>query len=526
VTSPSIARPLKRVYAAWNRFWYAEARPVAMGLFRIIFACCLLDEIETTRTKSTFAVEGGFHLSYVDWITALPREVYDALLTVQYPLVLLILIGLWMRPACLLLLFCQSYIFFADPLNFRNHPYVFILITCALMFSHANQAFSFRSYCRRRFDNASWSDALLGDPRPVTMQRLIQVQVCIAYLFAASHKLHPHYLDGHVLVAQVARDAAYIREFLTHFIASVDLDQFLYKCRDPAFLAWPSRASVAIEILVPLTLWSRYTRPFAIILGLGFHASIWATMHIQVFSIAMMGTYILWLRPSGKTRFSTFVSSRLIPRLERRPAHSAQTPDMKYAPTLALTLLTAAVLASGCNREPVIYEYYDDVETPPSPPADTTSNIAQPVPIRPSDRASVTIASNTNISIATEAGQFLMMVGTNINLPEVLRSEFPRNDQARIVNCLTGPAAIFATYSTLQESSDVFNFYRKSITNMGWSYQGAFSVGGRKMITAQKDQRRLTITFQDELEERIIHVMMSRQQDTEPDTFDSFPTPQ
>mgnify|MGYP006100237573 CR=1 FL=1 len=316
-----IDQPLNRVYAAWNRFWYTEERPVAMGLFRIIFAFCLLDEIETTRTKSTFAVEGGFHLSYVDWITPVPREVYDALLTFQYPLVLLILIGLWMRPACFLLLLCQSYIFFADPLNFRNHPYVFILITCALLFSHANQAFSFKSYCRRRFDNASWRDALLGEPRPLTMQRLIQVQVCIAYLFAASHKLHPHFLDGHVLVAQAARDVAYIREFLIHFMASADLEQFLPKLRDPAFLAWPSRASVGIEILVPLALWSRYTRPFAIILGIGFHASIWAMMHIQVFSIAMMGTYLLWLRPSRMTRFLADVSSMLLERFEQRPTH-------------------------------------------------------------------------------------------------------------------------------------------------------------------------------------------------------------
>jgi hypothetical protein len=196
---------------------------------------------------------------------------------------------------------------------------------------------------------------------------------------------------------------------------------------------------------------------------------------------------------------------------------------MKKAQTLALTLLSVTMLASGCNREPVIYEYYDDVEAPPSPPAETTSNTADPTPVQPADRASVTGASNTNMSITTEAGEFLMMVGTNINLPEVLLTEFPKNDQARIVNCLTGPTAIFATYSTLQKTSDAFTFYRTSITNMGWIYQGAFSVAGRQMITAQKDKRRLTITFQEELEERIIHVMMSRRHDTEADTFDRFP---
>ncbi|MDE0840454.1 MAG: hypothetical protein OSB41_15575, partial [Kiritimatiellae bacterium] len=127
---------------------------------------------------------------------------------------------------------------------------------------------------------------------------------------------------------------------------------------------------------------------------------------------------------------------------------------MKNAQTLALTLFAAIVLFSGCNREPVIYEYYDDVEPPPAPAAETTSHTAQPEPGRPPGRASVSVASNTNLNITTDAGEFLMMVGTNITLPEVLLTEFPQNDQARIVNCLTGPTAIFATYSTLQETSD------------------------------------------------------------------------
>ena len=46
----------------------------------------------------------------------------------EIPLIILMGLGLFTRGAIGGLLVLQSYIFFADQLNFRNHPYFFLLV--------------------------------------------------------------------------------------------------------------------------------------------------------------------------------------------------------------------------------------------------------------------------------------------------------------------------------------------------------------------------------------------------------------
>ncbi len=58
-----------------------------------------------------------------------------------------------------------------------------------------------------------------------------------------------------------------------------------------------SALTVVFELGLPLALWFRKTRPIAIILGFGFHLGIFLGMDILVFSLAMIGTYLLFLDP-------------------------------------------------------------------------------------------------------------------------------------------------------------------------------------------------------------------------------------
>lgn len=296
-----------------------------MGLFRIIFSLCLIKEIETTRTKSIFAVEGGFHLPYVPFIQPVPREVFDWMMTLQYPLAMLLLVGLWMRPACVALIGLQGYIFFTDQLNFRNHPYFFILVLIALLLSHADQSFSFKSYIRQRFEGQNWREALCGPLRPVTMQRLIQVQLTCVYLFAAYHKLHPHYLDGSVMLNQVHRDLDIITEALHLFLSPERVTAVVDRIQQPGFLEWPARFSVFLELFIPLALWNRFTRPLAILLGLGFHGSIALFMNIKAFSFATMGVYLLWCDVARWTGIFRSKCVSISP--ARQSEHASETPE-------------------------------------------------------------------------------------------------------------------------------------------------------------------------------------------------------
>ena len=136
------------IAAWWDRFWYAEGSTLALGVFRIGFAGCLLLEIRTTVGRSTYAMVEGFHLPYWSAIPLVSPETYDLIHLLQVPCAVLLGLGLLHRSACIALLSLQGWIFFADQLNFRNHPYFFLLVLFLLLLSPADDAVSLRALWR------------------------------------------------------------------------------------------------------------------------------------------------------------------------------------------------------------------------------------------------------------------------------------------------------------------------------------------------------------------------------------------
>jgi hypothetical protein len=268
---------VKRLGRAWESFWLAEGETTALGLFRILFACCLLLEVHASQIKSVNAIDDGlFHLPYTGLISPMPESVYHALHALQPPLIALIALGLLTRLSCAALFAVQGWLFFADRLNFRNHPYLFLLVLGLLALSPAGEALSVPAAVRALREG---SRRLFGGVRPLTWQRLIQLQVALAYLFAGLHKLHPAYLRGDVL-----------RE--------------LARTEWPAAAPWPDGwlmavawATVAIELTLPFGLWFSKTRPACVLAGLLFHLAVAWTLGIHVFSVFMLASYLLFFNP-------------------------------------------------------------------------------------------------------------------------------------------------------------------------------------------------------------------------------------
>ncbi|MEO8451458.1 MAG: HTTM domain-containing protein [Gemmatimonadota bacterium] len=184
---------------AWARFWYSSGNAVTFGIFRFLFGIAVLVEIGTTRARSQFAIEGGFHYPYLPFIKPVPESVYNAIHTLEYPFAALLALGILPRISAAVLFGLQGYIFFTDRLNFRNHPYFFLLILLLLAFSRAGGSFSLPALVRRIRKRAAIEIAPDPVVAPLTIQRMIQVQVSIVYLYAALHKITPYYLSGSVL---------------------------------------------------------------------------------------------------------------------------------------------------------------------------------------------------------------------------------------------------------------------------------------------------------------------------------------
>ena len=304
----------------WNRFWHASGHPLSFGIFRFLFGLSLLAEIETSRAKSLFAIEGGFHFPYLSFIKPAPDYLYHAIHNLQYPFAGLLALGIFPRLSAGTLLGLQGYIFFADRLNFRNHPYFFLLLLLLLTLSrHAGGSFSIPALLRRR----RTGDETIA---PLTIQRLIQVQVSILYVFAALHKMTAWYLGGNVL-AEVINPS--LLKILLGVVSSGTLEAVRIAIENPRFWVAPAWITVLLELGLPVALWIPRVRPVAMILGIGFHLMIAFTMTIYVFSAAMIGSYVLFLEPETLPRFADRWRLRLFGTPNARPARGGANDAAK-----------------------------------------------------------------------------------------------------------------------------------------------------------------------------------------------------
>ena len=317
----------RKLGAAWETFWYSQGGTFNLGLFRILFAYCLYREAGNTHKDSKFAIEDGFYLPYVRFIQPVTEQTFGLIHDLYLPLILLLALGLFSRFSGTVLLLLQGYLFFADRLNFRNHPYFFLLVLLIMLFSPADDALSIKSIFRALKNRQPITASLLGSQQPLTSQRLIQVQVCIVYLWAASHKLNMGYLSGvvlnHFLGSSIVAGRAWRilgMPLPEHFLLTSI--EFLFR---PKILMVLSVLTVLVEIVLPFTLWFRKTRPLAILLGIGFHLFIGMSMGILTFSIAMIATYLLFLDP--ETLVARLRSIRLREEPERVEKSKMQRDD-------------------------------------------------------------------------------------------------------------------------------------------------------------------------------------------------------
>ncbi len=280
----------------WCRFWETPGPTAGLGLFRVLFCVALLREVETSLLKSRFAIEGGIHLPYVDWIPLVSAELYFLLHLLQVPLVLLLGLGLATRAASVGLLALQGYLFFADHLNFRNHPYFFLMVLLVLAAAPAGDAFSVRALLPVRLGGRG---RFLGTVQPLAAQRLILVVVSLVYLFAGLHKLNDTFLSGELLARQFEARLTRgdLASTLERVLSPERIESLVAFASHPPHVAPLAVGSAALELILPFALWIPRFRPVAVAAGVCFHVGIGMTMGIWNFSIAMLGTYLLFADP-------------------------------------------------------------------------------------------------------------------------------------------------------------------------------------------------------------------------------------
>jgi HTTM domain len=279
--------PAAAIARRWNDFWFREGPVLPLAIFRTLFAVALWIEVDTGRALNRMAVLGGFHLPYAFSPPLLSASAYDAFHSAELPLVALIGLGIWARPACAALLLLQGWVFFADQLGFRNHPYLFLWILGFLCLA-PRDALSSRRLWRARGRSLA----------PHTVQRLLQVQVSGVYACAGLHKWNPTFLGGYTLASLVTEhlDAGVSGWLGAHLLAPATWQAWKLAIAAPDSWVVASIAAAGLELALAAGLWLPATRRLAFAAGLAFHLAIAVALDVFAFSLAMLASYVLWSR--------------------------------------------------------------------------------------------------------------------------------------------------------------------------------------------------------------------------------------
>jgi hypothetical protein len=152
-------------------------------------------------------------------------------------------------------------------------------------------------------------------------RRLVQLLVTVMYVTSAAAKLTPVWISGSILRSALF----YYQDTYSRFVG----------WDAPVLFRVGALASIAVELTLAVGLWLPRSRPWAIALGVAFHATIEVLMPVRMFGYLAVATYVAFLPDATLAR---------TPPLLRTPGR-AVVVAIGFA--LAVDLITTKVLRVG-----------------------------------------------------------------------------------------------------------------------------------------------------------------------------------
>jgi hypothetical protein len=274
----------------WDRWWLRDGPPHAIAVARMALGIQLLVAFGMklpfasallSRDGLVLPIDAPWLPSAIHWILVPPSPaIATALLIIFLLAALAMTMGLWMRPAILLLLALYGWMYAIDlHLFWVTYERLMVLALTILLCSGADRAFS----VRMRLRHGSWG---AWEPACVLPQRLLALQITATYLGVGWQKMWlPTWRDGDVLAASFAgRWGTPLAFALARFHLS-------YR----AFDAMNILVKV-FEVTLPFGLWMPSIRKWFFLGGAVFHLSIALLLQIWQF-LVLVPLYVLFLEP-------------------------------------------------------------------------------------------------------------------------------------------------------------------------------------------------------------------------------------
>lgn len=287
---------IRRIALSLDRFFFGFSAPLAVGIFRAMFSSVLLLNILLRIPYSEFYfTDAGFVPA--DHAVEIRPEFFqplwcwfptsfNAAIAVQVALcigLLLLACGVFGKIGTRLLgiailighlsLLQRNYsvMYGAD---FISTFWIF-----GLCFMNSTKRFSLARV--KNETEAEWSRVLTS-----VGIRLVQIQLCLIYLYTGFEKLRGNDWWDQTAVWRVLGNEQLMTIDLS-FLRNVPLVV--------GILTW---GTVLFEVYAPVLLWVRSTKKGMILFGWGLHVGIAATMGLYVFSLTMMAAYLLFCEDS------------------------------------------------------------------------------------------------------------------------------------------------------------------------------------------------------------------------------------
>ncbi len=289
-------RLIKRFGGAWNRFFLEEGPSVFLSFFRIttglsaavhvIPTLLKLDEnyfSTAFRTKNIYF----FPPAFIEWVRQSPDPLVVCLAVLFVISALFFTVGLFSQGSCLALTALCFYFYALNSLQIGTLEFEALLsVLCLLcVVPYHGDYFS--------LDAALGLNRNAGKPRPVFIQRLLQLQLGFVTFYAGLHKITG---DGNWLTANPIQ-LLLSQEISTGIFRNFPMRSWL--ASNTSFCRALGLFVVMFELSFIFLLACRKTRKTAIVAGLIFYFISTVFMHIPIMLLFLLsGWVLLWLDSS------------------------------------------------------------------------------------------------------------------------------------------------------------------------------------------------------------------------------------
>jgi hypothetical protein len=265
--------------------WRDEAGDVfVLGAVRAALGVLLLANALRAAAELRRGYFGDvFHWPILPESLVASRGIYVLLVGLQLGLAILVVIGLRARDALLASALLGTYVLLCDRLEYHHNRWALFCYSAILALAP----------CDRSFRVGPGPGATVG---PMWAVRLAQLQVSLVYLASGGSKLlDTDWRRGHVIAER-------FRLYAQGNDVSGALAWLLGLGSRPAIAVTLAASAIATELFLAVGLWSRRTRGFALVWGLGFHLIIEATSRVEGFTWLTLAMYGLFVAPDGRTK--------------------------------------------------------------------------------------------------------------------------------------------------------------------------------------------------------------------------------